>query len=257
MPLHLVDSIPAKRLLINAGADVDAANNKGLRPIHNEAMECNDDLISLLLECGANPHALSGRSWNALDYVLVCMQNRNYRTADRVHRSVSALARAGLWRPAHPTLLLDVGQSGVTDLSAPLELLILHSAFDVHSLEGAHPAAILRNPYTLAVLLRYGLSPFVRNKREETVLMSFIPKRFDQDSLSVIAMILYGLELDTLAYPKGLTHAQLIRTHALLPGADLDAPRSELRKQCIRSLRQNDRPEARMLAALLLPCKIA
>ena len=94
-------TVGAQQLLVEAGADVDAVNNKGMTPLMNEAArKSNDpekhiDFLNELIELGADPHKKTPQGKNLL---LVYMENHS------LHRFTSDMAQ-----PAVVQFLLDLG----------------------------------------------------------------------------------------------------------------------------------------------------
>lgn len=54
-------------VLLSAGADPDVANSDGRLPLQNAASWCSVDIVSLLLDAGANPHKKGKGNKTALD----------------------------------------------------------------------------------------------------------------------------------------------------------------------------------------------
>ncbi|MCF4098981.1 ankyrin repeat domain-containing protein [Maritalea mediterranea] len=54
-------------VLLQAGADPNAANSDGRLPLQNAASWCSVNIVSLLLEAGANPHMKGKGDKTALD----------------------------------------------------------------------------------------------------------------------------------------------------------------------------------------------
>lgn len=63
-PLHVVVrqcNLHGTRLLIEAGADLNASGNQGETPLHAAVFEQNEELVRLLLAAGANTAAQNKR----------------------------------------------------------------------------------------------------------------------------------------------------------------------------------------------------
>src|SRR5438093_879209 len=67
----------ADPLLIGAGADVNAADAQGWRPLHLAAANNNLDVIKALIAQGADVHAANGEAKTALSLA----QEKNHREA--------------------------------------------------------------------------------------------------------------------------------------------------------------------------------
>ena len=63
--LKVYDAIP---LLVSHGADIEAQDSDGLRPVHFAAKAGQHIALLALLTAGADPHPLTRRGWNALHY---------------------------------------------------------------------------------------------------------------------------------------------------------------------------------------------
>ena len=69
-PLHTVIrqcNIHGTNLLIEAGADINAAGNQGETPLHAAVFERNGELLQLLLDANADEKALCNRGRTPLD----------------------------------------------------------------------------------------------------------------------------------------------------------------------------------------------
>ncbi len=65
-PLHMVEGTPVARLLLKAGADLNARGVRGMTPLHTAAMRFspyggNDKVLKLLLKSGADPTILDNQ----------------------------------------------------------------------------------------------------------------------------------------------------------------------------------------------------
>jgi ankyrin repeat protein len=56
-PLHMPGPAEVTKALIEAGATVDAKNNKSETPLHGAALVGTEELVEFLLSAGANPRA--------------------------------------------------------------------------------------------------------------------------------------------------------------------------------------------------------
>ncbi len=76
------NKVPAAlRLLIQHGADVNAADSRGDRAIHVAAQQGLNDTVRLLVELGADPAAANGVGKTALDLVTPPGRNHHDDTA--------------------------------------------------------------------------------------------------------------------------------------------------------------------------------
>ncbi|HET7169984.1 MAG TPA: ankyrin repeat domain-containing protein [Candidatus Limnocylindrales bacterium] len=69
-PLHAAAAgrhIEVCRVLLAAGADVDAAQHGGFRPLHEAAQHGDDEMVELFLSAGADPAATDGDGKTAAD----------------------------------------------------------------------------------------------------------------------------------------------------------------------------------------------
>ena len=66
--LALSKDAAVTRLLIERGADVNAAQTAGYRPLHQAAVTGRDDLVRLLLDAGAKQTARCDRGKTPADY---------------------------------------------------------------------------------------------------------------------------------------------------------------------------------------------
>jgi ankyrin repeat protein len=80
------------RLLIQHGADVNAADARGDRPIHVAAQQGLNDVVKLLVELGANPQAMNGAGRTALDLVTAPGRNHHDDTATLLQELASGSA---------------------------------------------------------------------------------------------------------------------------------------------------------------------
>ncbi|HZD51335.1 MAG TPA: ankyrin repeat domain-containing protein [Silvibacterium sp.] len=78
--IALANSVEVARILLEAGADVNATAAGGYTPLHLAASNGNREIVSLLLEHGANCEALCDQSKSSADYA-----------RDRGHNDVVAL----------------------------------------------------------------------------------------------------------------------------------------------------------------------
>jgi uncharacterized protein len=78
--IALGDSLETIQLLLEAGADVNAAQTGGFTPLHQAAAAGKPELVALLLENGARPDALCDQGKLARDYAI-----------ERGHEAVVAL----------------------------------------------------------------------------------------------------------------------------------------------------------------------
>jgi ankyrin repeat protein len=66
--LALSKDAAVTRLLIERGADVNAAQTAGYRPLHQAAVTGRDDLVQMLLDAGADKTARCDREKTPADY---------------------------------------------------------------------------------------------------------------------------------------------------------------------------------------------
>ncbi|KAL2133651.1 hypothetical protein VTI74DRAFT_1966 [Chaetomium olivicolor] len=63
------NDLPATRLLLSLGVDVNAADHEGITPLMIAANDLNPGLVKVLLAAGANPNCTSRRGESALDFL--------------------------------------------------------------------------------------------------------------------------------------------------------------------------------------------
>ncbi|KAB0793743.1 hypothetical protein PPYR_13363 [Photinus pyralis] len=124
-PLHLtvrLNDLNLTRLLLIAGADINAKNNAGIAPLHMAIYKSNVEMVKLLLEHGANVDAQTNRGNSPLHEAV----------AKKDVGIVTTLLKSGasldIQNEAGNTPLLVTLQNGLQDIA---QILITHSSSKV------------------------------------------------------------------------------------------------------------------------------
>lgn len=127
-------------LLVSHGADMEAQDSDGLRPVHFAAKAGQHVTLLALLTAGADPYPLTRRGWNALHYSVA----GGHVDATRLLTYWdSDCGSFGIQKNSTGALPMDLGRCGTRGVDFAV-LVLIHSELCVLGTAEAVPIVCLR-----------------------------------------------------------------------------------------------------------------
>lgn len=245
-PLHCIirsGEAEAVRLLIDAGARVNAPTPQGWSPLMLASSACRLDVVQLLLRSGADPYAVDLERRDALDHALERLNT--WQPGDSLPRLVMVLASAGMHRSRDDLVWKRVRYvyPGPLHLRV-VELLITHSMLD--PLRALHSNSLFLRTPMIGLLLRHGLDPNAHSSPGVP-----LGSHSDDSHAAFLLLIIAGLDLDArcVGNNPGTFRA---KAKSFWPELTWDAPRPQILRQCAALCRREMQPHLRLPHALVL-----
>lgn len=180
------------RALVDAGADVRAADRLGWQAIHLAARDANVEILKELLRAGADPNAYGYPETEGGAFVPIdeaCVGTSGLRTAETKERieTVRVLlqhgAKVNVYNPHISNGAGPLYQAALRGFNVIVQLLLEHGAeFEVEDNSGTTPlmgASYIGNAKTAEILLSAGAQPNHRSRRGTALLLAVKRGRID------------------------------------------------------------------------------
>jgi len=198
--------------LLAAGADPNAMSNTGDTPLHGAARNDNERVIKVLLDAGADPNAMSNTGYTPLHGVASNDNERVIKVLLDAGADPNALSNDG-WTPFYSAVFFGRSASVFLDAGAGVGLTALHRAI-VHG-----------DSRTADSLLAQGADPNGADEYGWNALHFAVPK---MDGRTVSHLLVAGADPNART-ANGLTALHLAADRAVIAalavgGAEIDVP---------------------------------